>query len=129
MTAALPRPLAADAVVRIDAAARDLVVAPSADARGLVKLLWRDGVAAVAGSSDRRGGPPTVWADATVDGRRVGQVAHGVPGAGNTLRFHFHPGHPEYSKLVATPGLRATIVVDRGAGHVLGVTFHARRTN
>jgi hypothetical protein len=31
------------------------------------------------------------------------------------MRFRFSPGDPNYKKLVATPGLSATIVVDRGS--------------
>jgi hypothetical protein len=68
------------------------------------------------------GGPPTVWAS----GGGEQQIAYGVPVGGDALKFRFHPGHPVYTRLVSTPGLRATFVVDRGSSQILGVRFRGR---
>ena len=93
------------------------------DAPAYAKLLWREGVRAQAEASGYRG-PPTVW----VSGGGADKVAQGVPTAsGDELAFSFHPGHPQYTKLVSQPGLRATFVVDRGSSQILGVRFHGRR--
>ena len=60
----IPRPLAADGAVTIDANARTLVVRPAKDARGLAKVLWSEGVRAQPESAAARyvGDAPTVWA-------------------------------------------------------------------
>jgi hypothetical protein len=120
------RPLAVDGVVSIDARERTLVVRPARDARGLAEALWGEGHRAQVESERRRfhGTAPTVWA------RGAGQdrIALGLPGDDGTMRFRFSPGDPNYKKLVATPGLSATIVVDRGSSHILSVRFQGRRT-
>lgn len=53
--------------------------------------------------------------------------AYGLPGDG-TMRFRFPLRDPNYKKLVATPGLSATMVVDRASSHIMRVRFHGRRT-
>jgi hypothetical protein len=64
-----------------------------------------------------------VWAS----GGGQDKIAHGVPTAsGDALKFRFHPGHPVYTRLVSTPGLRAIIVVDRTSSQILGVRFRGR---
>lgn len=55
------------------------------------------------------------------------RIAYGLPGDDGTMRFRFSPGDPNDKKLVATPGLSATIVVDRGSSHIMSVRFHGRR--
>jgi hypothetical protein len=39
----------------------------------------------------------------------------GVPTEGGSLQFRFERGDATYTQLVFMPGLRATVVVDRGA--------------
>jgi hypothetical protein len=118
----LLRPLAAPGTVAINPRERTLTVRPAPDARAYAKVLWNEGVRAQA-EAPGYGGPPTVWAS----GGGGSEIAHGVPTArGDALVFHFHPGHPQYQKLVSTPGLRATFVVDRGSSQILGVRFHGR---
>jgi hypothetical protein len=52
-----------------------------------------------------------------------------LPGDAETLRFRFSPGDPNYRRLVSTPGLTATVVVDRATSHIMSVRFHGRRTS
>jgi len=67
---------------------------------------------------------PTLWA------HRAGKdkIVYGLPGDDGTMRFRFPLRDPNYKKLVATPGLSATIVVDCASSHILSVRFHGRRT-
>ena len=121
----MPRPLAADGAVTIDARQRTLVVRPTRDARGYAKALGSEGHRAQVEGLKTMGGPvPTVWAA----GCGQSKIAYGLPGDDGTLRFRFPVGDPSYKKLVATPGLSATIVVDRGSSHIMSVRFHGRRT-
>jgi hypothetical protein len=120
------RPLAFDGQVAIDVGERTLVVRPARDARGLAKALWGEGVRAQV-ESERRGfygTAPTVSAA----GAGQAQIALGLPGDDGTIRFRFSRGDPNYQKLVSTPGLTATIVVDRSSSHIMRVRFHGRRT-
>jgi hypothetical protein len=121
-----PRPLVAVGVVSNDVVARTLVVRLSETAEGYARLLWRQGHQALVRAEEAgyRTGTPTVWASAPGGWR----VAFAVPGDGGTLRFHFHPGDPSYRALVSTPGLSATVVVDRGSNHIMNVRFHGPRT-
>ena len=119
----LPRPLAAAAAVTIDARERALVVRPARDARGYAKVLWAEGVRAQAEAASRHAGDaPTVWASACGQSK----VTFGLPAGGDALKFRFGRGDPVYKKLVSTPGLRATFVVDRGSSQILSVRFHGR---
>ena len=36
-------------------------------------------------------------------------------------------GDPNYKRLISTPGLRATVVVDREASQIMSIRFHGRR--
>jgi hypothetical protein len=119
----LPRPLAADGVDTIDAAERTLVVKPAQDARGYAKVLWSEGHRAQV-QGLQSGTVPTVWAN----GAGHDQIAFGLPGDDGTMRFHFPAADPNYRKLVSTPGLTASIVVDRETSHILSVRFRGRRT-
>jgi hypothetical protein len=123
-SAPLPRPLAADGAVTIDHRERALVVRPARDARAYAKVLWAEGVRAQAkaATSGYPGDAPTVWASACGESK----VTYGVPAGGDALKFRFGRGDPVYRKLVSTPGLRATFVVDRGSSQILGVRFHVR---
>jgi hypothetical protein len=56
------------------------------------------------------------------------KIVFGLPGDDGTMRFRFSRGDPNYRKLVGTPGLAATIVVDRETRQILSVRFHGRRT-
>jgi hypothetical protein len=124
-SAPLPRPLAADGAVTIDARERELVVRPAGDARGYAKVLWAEGVRAQAeAASGSAGDAPTVWAS----GGGESKIAYGLPAGGDALKFRFSLRDPVYRKLVSTPGLTATIVVDRETSHILRVRFHRRRT-
>lgn len=116
-SAPLLRPLAADGAVTIDARERALVVRPPRDARSYAKVLWSEGVRAQAEAA-----APTVWASACGGSK----VTYGLPAGGDALEFRFGRGDPVYQKLVSTPGLRATFVVDRGSSQILGVRFHVR---
>jgi hypothetical protein len=123
VTAQLLRPLAAPGAVTIDARTRELVVRPAPDARGYAKVLWSEGVRAQAEAvSEYVTGPPTVWAS----GGGGTKIAYGLPAGGDALKFRFSLRDSVYRKLVSTPGLRATIVVDRGSSQILGVRFHGR---
>jgi hypothetical protein len=125
VTAGTSRPLAADGAVTIDAAERTLVVKPAKDADGYARLLWRAG---------HRAGRRLAMRVRRLSADRVGQRCRAtkdrlrLPGDDGTMRFHFPPGDPNYRKLVSTPGLTATIVVDRENSHILGVSFRGRRS-
>lgn len=122
-SAPLLRPLAADGAVTIDPRKRALVVRPARNAPGYAKALWSEGVRAQAESAaSMYGGAPTVWAS----GGGQSKISFGLPGDDETLRFRFARGDLVYRKLVSTPGLRATIVVDRASSQILGVRFHGR---
>jgi hypothetical protein len=82
-------------------------------------VLWGEGVRAQAGYA---GDAPIVWASACGQSK----VTYGLPAGGDALKFRFGRGDPVYQKLVSTPGLRATFVVDRGSSQILGVRFHVR---
>jgi hypothetical protein len=87
-------------------------------------VLSAEGVRAQAEAAASRyaGNAPTVWAA----GGGQSKVAYGLPAGGDALKFRFGRGDPVYKKLVSTPGLRATFVVDRGSSQILGVRFHGR---
>jgi hypothetical protein len=122
-SAPLLRPLAAPGVVTIDPRDRTLTVRPARDARAYAKVLWVEGVRAVAkAEASGYGGAPTVWAA----GAGQQQIAYGLPADGDALKFRFPRGDGVYTRLVSTPGLRATFVVDRGSSQILGVRFHGR---
>ena len=122
-SAPLLRPLAADGAVTVDAGQRALVVRPAPGARAYAKVLWAEGVRAQAGAaSGYAGDAPTVWAS----GGGGSKIAYGLPAGGDALEFRFGRGDSVYQKLVSTPGLRATFVVDRGSSQILGVRFHVR---
>ena len=55
------------------------------------------------------------------------KIAFGLPAGGDALKFRFGRGAPVYRKLVSTPGLRATFVVDRGSSQILGVPWAMTR--
>ena len=63
----------------------------------------------------------------SANGARQHQIAPGLPEDDGSLRFRFHVGDPVYKKLVSTPGLTATIVVDRGTRRIFAVNFHHLR--
>jgi hypothetical protein len=120
--AALIRPLAGAGAVTVNPRERTLTVRPAPGAPAYAKVLWTEGVRAQAEASGYVG-PPTVWGSGA--GQR--QIAHGVPTAsGDALTFRFHPGHPQYTRLVSTPGLRAVFTVDRGGRGILSVRFTGR---
>jgi hypothetical protein len=101
----LPRPMAADATVAVDAASRELVVKPAPEAPGYARLLWRRGHRALLDDEGREpwhSKVPRVWASAPGGY----QIAVGSPGEDGTLRFRFRTGDPRYRELVSTPGLR-----------------------
>ena len=58
-------------------------------------------------------------------GRR--EIGRGQPGEDGSLRFRFERGDPAYRALVSTPGLAASVVVDRASGRIMGVRFHNRK--
>jgi hypothetical protein len=112
----LPNPRAVDGAVVLDLAARIATVVPTET--GFPAMLWRRGIEKMG-----RGGygAPTVWAH----GLGHQQIAHGQP-EGGALKFVFHKGDAAWPDLVGTPGLAATVVVDREAGTILSVRFRGR---
>jgi hypothetical protein len=97
----MPRPLAADGAVTIDARERTLVVKPAGHARAYAKVLRSEGHRAQL--EDQQAmipRAPTVWAH----GAGQDKIVYGLPGADGTLRFRFSLGDPVYRKLVSTPG-------------------------
>jgi len=116
MTAVLPDPLAADAVVVNDPAS--LLVKP-AQTSGWAPLLWRRAIRAMLQAEDGR----EIWAYV---GRSRHRIAPGMPEEDRTLRFQFDYGDSVYRALVSKPRLRAVITVDKKAGRIMGVRFLAR---
>jgi hypothetical protein len=118
-TTPLPQPLAADGVVFNDVISRTLTVRLSDQANGYTRLLWREGWQALrrAQESGWRRDVPDVWASAPGAYR----VAHGVPGEGGTLRFHFPARTAAYTELIGRPGLAAIVTMDRSSHHILSV--------
>jgi hypothetical protein len=87
-------------------------------------LLWREAHRALIQAEEAgRYGAPLVWAHGP--GRR--EIARGQPGEDGSLRFRFERGDPSYRQLVSTPGLAATVVVDRATSRIMNVRFHGRR--
>jgi hypothetical protein len=54
------------------------------------------------------------------------RLAYAVPGDLQTLKFHFEPGKTVYAQLIAKPGLRALVTLDRGSRRFLGARFIIR---
>jgi hypothetical protein len=92
----------------------------SENAEGYARWLWRQGP-----GTDEVRERPRRRAD-RLGARRRAQPARlrSVRGRRNPA-IPFSPRRPAYKRLVATPGLRATVVVDR-AGLILNVRFHGR---
>jgi hypothetical protein len=127
-TEVLPQPVAVDAVVFTDPVARTLTVRLPDSASGYDRLSWAQAWQAQRRAQEAgwpRSGAPWVWAD--VPGHR--QVAHGLPGDGGVLSFHFPPGTAGYSELIGRPGLVAIAVLDRASHHFLNVKFLNRNAN
>jgi hypothetical protein len=110
-------PVADAGTVTIDARRRALIVRPAARADGYSKLLWDDGIGALAKPEAR-----TVWAS----GAGKSEISFGQPTDDGALEFTFAVGDPTYKKLVSTPGLRATFGVDTVSRRILSVTFRGR---
>src|SRR5215211_7909572 len=110
--ATLPRPLAVDAVVAVDAAEWSLFVAP-VPSNGSLSLLWMQGLAALV--EDRS---VQVWAHV---GPAQYRLARGEPEGDGMLRFQWDYGDPVYKALAVRSGLRATVVFDRSTDRTVGV--------
>ncbi len=112
----LPKPMAFDGAVTVDLRTRELVVKPAQSVRAYAKYLWSQGHRTMLDDHHTRRiyGHPTVWAHG--NGQQLG---YGPPDDAGGLRFRFYPGDPNYKALVSTPGLHATIVVDRATSHIL----------
>jgi hypothetical protein len=119
---ALPQPQAIDATVFVDAVSRTLTARLPDQAGGYERLLWIQAWQQLRRAQEA-GWPanaaPPVWAD--LPGAR--QVAHGQPGEGGTLTFHFPPGTAGFAELVAKPGARAIATVDRSSRWFLNCRF------
>jgi hypothetical protein len=115
---------AADGVVTVDPRSRTLAVRPAPDVEGYLQRVWRDGVRAQAAeaSSHYGGTAPTVWAR----GAGESHLAWGKPTDDGGMQFRFGIGHPAYKRLVSTPGLRATVVVDTANRQICSVRFRGR---
>jgi hypothetical protein len=109
----LPQPLAVNAAVVLDLATRTATVVPTET--GFPAMLWRNGIEKM-----MRGGydAPTVW------GHGLGhqQIGPGQP-EGGALKFQFHKGDAAWPKLVGTPRLAATVVLDRATNQIMNVSF------
>jgi hypothetical protein len=120
--AVVPQPVALECVVFADYAARTLSVRLSDRASGYERQAWLQ-----AWQSQRRSreagwpvdGAPWLYAD--VPGAR--RVAHGLPGDGGVMSFHFPPGAAGYSALISKPGLVAIVTVDRSSQQFLTCRF------
>ena len=121
-TTQIPQPVAVDGVVFNDVATRTLTVRLPDKATGYTKLLWQQGWQALrrAEESGFRGGTPIPWAHGA---GRQREIAHGLPGDGGVLTFHFPAGVTAYSELISKPGLTAIVTVDRGTHHILSCRF------
>jgi hypothetical protein len=121
-TEKLPQPMAVDAVVVNDPAARTLFVRLPDHTTGSQRIAWQRGYQALlkAETSGYRGNVPDLWAST----RSADRVAHGVPGKGGMLKFHSPVGDgSSYSQLISKPRLTAIVTCDRASGHFLRVTF------
>ena len=105
----LPQPLAISAAVSNDVLSRTLVVRLPEDAKSsYAALRWREAYGALRREDEV--GREDLYAAALGADR----LAYAVPGDLQTLRFHFQPGIHAYATLIAKPGLRAIVTVDRG---------------
>jgi hypothetical protein len=113
--------MADDCAVTNDILNRTLVVRLPEKAGGYEKLLWREAYAAYRAAEEigwqRDTGP--LWASALGSDR----LTYAATGDLQTLRIHFEPGKTVYAQLIAKPGLRALVTLDRGSRRFLGVRF------
>jgi hypothetical protein len=125
----LPQPHEATGVVSNDLANRTLTVKLSDQANGYTRLLWREAFRALRASEEGgwRAGSSTVYASTP----QAFQVAHATAGSadfGGMLNFCFAPGVEAYTKLISSPGLTATVWIDRGTSRFINCNFKNRQT-
>jgi hypothetical protein len=115
-----------DGIVRIDSAARTLIVSRPENLSGYQKVQWRIAHEALQRAEQSGWGSAHPFLYAHSVGQR--DIAHGLPGGGLTLLFHFPVGVAVYGELVSQPGLRALVTVDKSRGRFTGVRFlHGRK--
>jgi hypothetical protein len=120
-TERVPQPMAIDAVVVNDSAARTLFVRLGDTVTGPARIAWLRGYQALVQSeaSGYSGNLPDLWAST----KTAERVAHGVPGDGGMLKFHFPVGNAAYAQLISKPRLTAIVTVDRATGYFLRCAF------
>jgi hypothetical protein len=124
----LPQPHEATGVVSNDVSNRTLTVKLSDQANGYTKLLWREAFRALRSSEEGgwRNSHSTVYASTP----QAYQVAHATAGNadfGGMLKFAFSPSEQAYTKLIGSPGLTATVWIDRERHRFINVNFKHRQ--
>lgn len=128
MTDRVPEPHVAVGVVENDPPSRTLSVRLSELEAGYGRLLYRQAHQALRQAEESAGPHRTVWASAPGSLR----VAFAVPGDFGVLLFNFPVGIDAYQERVGidayqerlgTPGLAATVVLDRETCRILNVRF------
>jgi hypothetical protein len=124
VTTPVPSPLAVSAAVSNDILSRTLVVRLPEKAGGYEKLLWREAFQAYRAAEENgwTGDTGPLWASALGSDR----LAYATSGDLQTLKFHFEPGKTVYTQLIAKPGVRAIVTLDRSSRQFLGVRFLIR---
>jgi hypothetical protein len=128
-TTPLPQPHEAAGVVSNDLGSRCSTVKLSDTANGYTRLLWREAFQALQRSEEGgwRNGHPTVYAS-TPGAYHVAHAVAGDAAFGGMLNFAFQPGEAEYTKLIGSPGLTATLWIDRASHRFINCNFkHGRK--
>jgi hypothetical protein len=120
-TVPVPQPYAVECAVSNDILSRTLVVRLPQTEVGYARLLWREAFQAYRAAEENGWsiGTSPLWAGALGADR----LAYAVPGDLQTLKFHFEPGKTVYAQLIAKPGLRAIVTIDRGTSRFSTVRF------
>jgi hypothetical protein len=120
-TEKLPAPLVIDGIVTNDVAARTLVVSRPENLSGYHRLQWRTAHEALVRAEQSGWSSDYRFLYAHGVGQR--DIAHGLPGDGLTLLFHFPVGKDAYRELVSQPGLSAFVTVDKSSGQFTACRF------
>jgi hypothetical protein len=126
----LPSPMAVVSVVSSIISERVLVVRIADNESGYARLTWKTAYQALK-SAEESGwsrNAPTVWASTDKSDNAAFAVA-GDPVFGGLLKFTFagEAAYSQYLRLVATPGLTASVMLDRETHQFLSVKFRHGR--
>jgi hypothetical protein len=125
-TTKLPSPFGCVGVVSNDLAQRVLTVRISDNESGYGRLLWREAFQALRRSEEAGiHGRSVVWAS-TPDAFQVAPVTAGDNIFGGLLKFAFY-GKETYTKLISSPGLTATVFIDRESHRFININFKSSR--